>query len=327
MLRQPRPVRRCLSVPERYDVTVSTSSGPARARALASAAVLALRDRVARTALRASTRSASSMAPLSPTPPTSPPCRGPSLRDNEPVDPEQPVERVWRPSWPCAMGATLSILRRGSGDPDLPHGPRRHRVARVPHSRGAGDPAAGGTARRRRGARNRLGQRGRVGTRERAAMLGADDDPTGFAPTHPVLADIHRRRPNWRVTSTGRVMEALVPAIIEQKVTGQEALGGFRLAGAPLRRACARSRGRTGCLAAAVGGDRADDPFVGVAAHEHRPGEVPCGRDGRPGGGVAGADRRASGRTRRTAGCGPCRASACGRVRRCASVRTATPTR
>ena len=59
-------------------------------------------------------------------------------------------------------------------------------------------------------------------------MLGADDDPSGFAPSHPVLADIHRRRPDWRVRSTGRVMEALVPAIIEQKVTGQEALGGFR---------------------------------------------------------------------------------------------------
>jgi 3-methyladenine DNA glycosylase/8-oxoguanine DNA glycosylase len=60
------------------------------------------------------------------------------------------------------------------------------------------------------------------------SMLGADDDPTGFAPTHPVLAEAHRRRRHWRVCRTGLVMEALVPAIIEQKVTGQEALGGFR---------------------------------------------------------------------------------------------------
>jgi 3-methyladenine DNA glycosylase/8-oxoguanine DNA glycosylase len=60
------------------------------------------------------------------------------------------------------------------------------------------------------------------------SMLGADDDVTGFAPTHPVLADAHRRKPHWRVCRTGLVMEALVPAIIEQKVTGQEALGGFR---------------------------------------------------------------------------------------------------
>ena len=43
-----------------------------------------------------------------------------------------------------------------------------------------------------------------------------------------MLADAHRRQPHWRVCRTGLVMEALVPAIIEQKVTGQEALGGFR---------------------------------------------------------------------------------------------------
>jgi 3-methyladenine DNA glycosylase/8-oxoguanine DNA glycosylase len=60
-------------------------------------------------------------------------------------------------------------------------------------------------------------------------MLGCDDDPTGFEPTHPVLADVHRRRPHWRVCRTGLVLEALVPAIIEQKVTGQEAFAGFRM--------------------------------------------------------------------------------------------------
>jgi 3-methyladenine DNA glycosylase/8-oxoguanine DNA glycosylase len=60
------------------------------------------------------------------------------------------------------------------------------------------------------------------------AMLGAEDDPTGFAPHHPSVADMHRRHPHWRLTRTGLVMEALVPAIIEQKVTGQEAFAGFR---------------------------------------------------------------------------------------------------
>jgi 3-methyladenine DNA glycosylase/8-oxoguanine DNA glycosylase len=42
------------------------------------------------------------------------------------------------------------------------------------------------------------------------------------------VADMHRRHPHWRLTRTGLVMEALVPAIIEQKVTGQEAFAGFR---------------------------------------------------------------------------------------------------
>ena len=59
-------------------------------------------------------------------------------------------------------------------------------------------------------------------------LLGAADDPTGFEPRHPVLARAHRLRPHWRVCRTGLVMEALAPAIIEQKVTGQEAFGGFR---------------------------------------------------------------------------------------------------
>ena len=59
-------------------------------------------------------------------------------------------------------------------------------------------------------------------------MLGAADDPTGFEPRHPVLVEAHRLRPHWRVCRTGLVMEALVPAIIEQKVTGQEAFAGFR---------------------------------------------------------------------------------------------------
>jgi 3-methyladenine DNA glycosylase/8-oxoguanine DNA glycosylase len=60
------------------------------------------------------------------------------------------------------------------------------------------------------------------------AMLGADDDPSGFVAHHPVVAEMWRRHPHWRLTRTGLVMEAMVPAVIEQKVTGQEAFAGFR---------------------------------------------------------------------------------------------------
>lgn len=58
-------------------------------------------------------------------------------------------------------------------------------------------------------------------------MLGADDDPSGFVPPEP-LAQAWRRHQHWRLGATGRVMEALLPAILEQKVTGQEAFAGFR---------------------------------------------------------------------------------------------------
>jgi 3-methyladenine DNA glycosylase/8-oxoguanine DNA glycosylase len=60
-------------------------------------------------------------------------------------------------------------------------------------------------------------------------LLGADDDPTGFEPTHPVLAELFRRHGALRLGRSGLVMESLVPAILEQKVTGQEAFAGFRM--------------------------------------------------------------------------------------------------
>ncbi|WP_415297281.1 DNA-3-methyladenine glycosylase family protein [Cellulosimicrobium sp. SJTW-1] len=48
-------------------------------------------------------------------------------------------------------------------------------------------------------------------------LLGEDDDDTGFAPP-AVLRDAHRRSPGLRIPRTGRVLEALVPAILEQRV-------------------------------------------------------------------------------------------------------------
>jgi hypothetical protein len=59
-------------------------------------------------------------------------------------------------------------------------------------------------------------------------LLGADDDWSGFEPRHPVLEEAWRRHPYVRLSRSGLVMESLVPAIVEQKVTGQEAFAGFR---------------------------------------------------------------------------------------------------
>ena len=59
-------------------------------------------------------------------------------------------------------------------------------------------------------------------------LLGADDDPSGFEPHHQIIADVWRHHRDWRIGRSGLVMEALVPSIIEQKVTGQEAFAGFR---------------------------------------------------------------------------------------------------
>lgn len=59
-------------------------------------------------------------------------------------------------------------------------------------------------------------------------MLGAADDVSGFAPSAPLVKTAWRRNPHWRVCRTGLVLEALVAAVIEQKVTGQEAWTGWR---------------------------------------------------------------------------------------------------
>jgi 3-methyladenine DNA glycosylase/8-oxoguanine DNA glycosylase len=61
------------------------------------------------------------------------------------------------------------------------------------------------------------------------ALLGADDDWSGLdVRSHPLLHDTWRRMPGLKLACTGRLFAALVPAIIEQKVTSVEALRSWR---------------------------------------------------------------------------------------------------
>lgn len=55
------------------------------------------------------------------------------------------------------------------------------------------------------------------------ALLGADDDAAGFAPHEPTIAAALRRAPHLRLGKSGRVLEALIPAILEQRVPGADA--------------------------------------------------------------------------------------------------------
>ncbi|MEY2462025.1 MAG: hypothetical protein QOH64_163 [Acidimicrobiaceae bacterium] len=71
-----------------------------------------------------------------------------------------------------------------------------------------------------------------------AGMIGELDSLTGFVPTrHPVVARLARSLGRLRLPRTERVLDALVPAILEQKVIGLEARRSFagllRLAGEP----------------------------------------------------------------------------------------------
>jgi 3-methyladenine DNA glycosylase/8-oxoguanine DNA glycosylase len=61
------------------------------------------------------------------------------------------------------------------------------------------------------------------------ALIGEHEDLSSWRPDrHRVIAELDRRLRGVRLGRTGAVMEALVPAIIEQKVTGREAFAGFR---------------------------------------------------------------------------------------------------
>ena len=136
-------------------------------------------------------------------------------------------ERVWRPGWPCSVLGALHQHRRGGGDPTFridengtawrgirtPDGPTTLRV-RARAGLGDVEAQAWGT-----GADWVLDSSRAARCRRRLVGLRA---------RHPVLAEVLRHHPNLRLGRSGLVMEALVPAIIEQKVTGKEAFGGFR---------------------------------------------------------------------------------------------------
>jgi 3-methyladenine DNA glycosylase/8-oxoguanine DNA glycosylase len=137
------------------------------------------------------------------------------------------LETVWRPRLPVDVRRTLAPLRRGSADPCHRTGP---------------DGALWRTTRTTAGAATyRLTQSGPHevhctawgdGAEQVIAgvadLLGGRDDPAGFEPDHPLLREVHARHPGVRVPRTGRVLEALVPAVLEQKVTGKEARSAWR---------------------------------------------------------------------------------------------------
>jgi 3-methyladenine DNA glycosylase/8-oxoguanine DNA glycosylase len=142
------------------------------------------------------------------------------------------LSRLWPAPFPLDLVRTLAVHRRGGGDPAFridaagavwrtsltPEGPATLRVVSVS---GAGGSTVSATA---------WGAGAAWALDTVPALLGADDDPGGFEPRHPLLRELHRRHPGGvRIGRSGRVFEALVPAVLEQKVVGAEAWRGWRL--------------------------------------------------------------------------------------------------
>lgn len=141
---------------------------------------------------------------------------------------------------PVQVQQTLRVLRRGIGDPTfrVEYGPDDGPVNAV--WRATRTPEGPATLRVRVGGRaagedevelTAWGEGARWLLEQGPALLGAEDDLDGFAEiaaTHPLLAEAHRTRPHLRLIRSGLVLEALIPAVLEQKVTTRSAYSAWR---------------------------------------------------------------------------------------------------
>lgn len=176
----------------------------------------------------------------------------------------KPLERRFVSPLPVDLRGTLGIHRRGPDDPTLrfsrdgsawratrtPEGPATIRLVPVARGHDGGAPdnatgadATGGASGARAEAvgsatviRARAWGPGAAWALEQAPeLVGAEEDPAAFAAFAtlvdavgpPLLASALARYQGIRIGRTRRVLEALVPTIIEQKVTGDEARAAF----------------------------------------------------------------------------------------------------
>jgi 3-methyladenine DNA glycosylase/8-oxoguanine DNA glycosylase len=150
---------------------------------------------------------------------------------------DEPSDAVVRVPAPYDLGATLVVLRHGPRDP-------AYVTARDDTVWRACRLTDGSTATLRMRAGATVAGQDEVVVHARAwgegaarllaglpELIGATDDPSGLSALvagHPVLADSARRNRGLRVIRSGAVLESLVPAVLEQKVTVIEAHEAYR---------------------------------------------------------------------------------------------------
>jgi 3-methyladenine DNA glycosylase/8-oxoguanine DNA glycosylase len=136
-------------------------------------------------------------------------------------------ERVWDAGRPVDLARTLAPLRRGAGDP-------AHQFSAASFYRACLTPDGEGTLAVRAVDRTMIAARawgpgGQWLLDSLPVLCGAADEaPALDFATHPRLAELARRFPAVRHGATGLVMDALVPAVLEQRVTGMEARRAWR---------------------------------------------------------------------------------------------------
>ncbi len=138
------------------------------------------------------------------------------------------LERRYRPGQPVAIGAILGCFRHGAGDPTFRRDDAgiwlgRHTPA------GAGTLLVRAETAGRRGGGAGPGARGRTGCSTACPRCSAPR--TTGAGSSPTTRRSRLRGgpiPGWRMPRSRLVLDSLVPAVIEQKVTGKEAFAAYR---------------------------------------------------------------------------------------------------
>ena len=137
-----------------------------------------------------------------------------------------PDMEVWiEPAVPLDLGATLAPLAHGLGDPTTRVSPHEAwHALRTP----AG-PATLQLSHTSRGVRTRVwGAGAEAALAGVADLIGLTDDPSRLRPRHRVIAELQRQMPGLRLPRSGRPFDALLTAVLEQKVTGFEARRAYR---------------------------------------------------------------------------------------------------
>lgn len=136
------------------------------------------------------------------------------------------ASREWDAGHPIDLAGTLLPLRRGTGDP-------AHRLAGGRFWWACLTPIGAGTlalsARGSSVSASAWGDGAEWLLSRVPSLLGVDDDWSRLdVGAHPVLERARRTHPGLRLCGTGLVFDSLVPAILEQKVTGAEARRSWR---------------------------------------------------------------------------------------------------
>jgi 3-methyladenine DNA glycosylase/8-oxoguanine DNA glycosylase len=126
---------------------------------------------------------------------------------------------------PLDLRLTLAPLWRGRGDPTMRMGfDGVWRATRTPDGPGTIHLAQRGTTLRV----DAWGDGAGWLIDHAPDLAGLGDDPTALRTDQPLIRDLARRNPGLRFPRTLAVFEALVPAIVEQKVTAGEAHRAWR---------------------------------------------------------------------------------------------------